>query len=353
MFSLTLDAKNEGFFTDGVGVGDGSYTASYGGNDSTSYALFDNGNPCYNDNLVLNGAQPFPSFQHAGDIIDVAVDRVHNTMWVRVNGGAWNVKEFTITSTDDFVSHSSNGDFGGISAVSVDAADSYGPSVWRLFILDSDYPDIGNQVIIGSTVATHWGSNVTATVIDIIHDTGYGRWVFLVNQNITSGFSNGSTVDFAVGGGASWINSTAFAIVPSATNYPGSPVNTTYGSWVTFNDVVDSNLRATISDAFQGARMTSRGDGGYNGGTSYLWNVTWADNTTDVVRLTWESDNGDSGRLKLSVVDTTVSGWNTPRNNGTYPIYPTQAVKLGVYSFPARFSPILPVIVDGTNGSWC
>lgn len=353
MFSVTMDVWSTSDYSDAVGVGDATFTTFYGGGDPTNYALFDNGGPVYNNNEVLYGQFPYPSFQHDGDIVDVAVDRVHNTMWVRVNGGAWNVNEFTITSTDQFVSYDGiGGGSSSITGVVVDAADSYGPSVWRLFILDSDYPDIGNQVIVGTSVTVDWGSSVTATVIDIIHDTGYGRWVFLVNQNVASGFSGGpKTASFGLNGGANWINSTEFTITPVANI--GSPANTTVGSFVYFDDAVDTITRQRITRAFEGAGMLARIDGGYNGGAAYLWNVTWADNTTGVVRLQWAQDASNNGRLWLSVVDTSVPGWDTPRPNNIYPTYPTMAVKMGSYTFPARFSPRLPVIINGRTYDWC
>lgn len=355
MFSVTIDVWSQLTYSDAVGVGDATFTTGYGGADPTNYALYDDGSVIYNNNEVLYGQRAWPSFQHDGDIIDVAVDRVHNTMWVRVNGGAWNVNEFTITSSDQFVSRNAVGNIGGngISSVTVDAADSY-LSSWRLFILDADYPDIGNQVIVGTSVTVDWGSSVTATVTDIIHDTGYGRWVFIVDQNVASGFPGGpKTVSFAPNGGAHWTSSTEFTIIPAATTYNNSPVNTTVGSFVYLDDAVDSNTRQRITQAFEGAGMLARVAGGYEGGATYLWNVTWADNTTDVVRLQWAQDFGDNGRLWLSVVDTSAPGWNTPRPNSIYPTYPTMAVKMGTYTFPARFSPILPVIINGRNYDWC
>jgi hypothetical protein len=354
MFSVTMNVWSQLSYADAVGVGDATFTTGYGGGDSTNYALYDNGAPVYNNNETLYGQYPYPSFQTNGDIIDVAVDRVHNAMWVRVNGGAWNVNEFTITSTDQFVSHSAVGNIGGngISNVTVDAVD--GDPYGRLFILDSDYPDLGNQIIVGTSVTVGWGSNVTATVTEIEHDIGYGRWLFIVDQVVAGGFSGGpKTASFGLNGGANWTSSTEFTITPAATTSPDSPANTTVGSFVYFDDAVDTITRQRITQAFEGVGMLARIDGGNNGGAAYLWNVTWADNTTGVVRLQWAQDYGDNGRLWLSVVDTTVSGWDTPRPNNIYPPYPTMAVKMGSYSFPARFSPRLPVIINGRTYDWC
>jgi hypothetical protein len=83
--------------------------------------------------------------------------------------------------------------------ITVDAADGTDPS-WRLFILDSLYPNLGTDVTVGANVTTAWGTPVTATVTEIQHDIGYGRWIFIVDQNITTGFLSGpKTVTFGPG----------------------------------------------------------------------------------------------------------------------------------------------------------
>jgi len=69
-----------------------------------------------------------------------------------------------------------------VQSVTIFAADTFGPGVWRLFVLDSDYPTLGTTVTAGATVRTAWGTPVTATVQTVIHDTGAGYWVFTFNK---------------------------------------------------------------------------------------------------------------------------------------------------------------------------
>ena len=348
MFSVTMDVWNGNNYADAVGVGDGSMTTSYGGSDPSCYAVYDNGGPYTSDGEVLNGMYPYPVFQHDGAVIDVAVDRVNNSMWIRVDGGPWNTKGFTINSTDNFNNHYAYGNYGGIGSVTVDVADSY-LSSWRLFILDSVYPDLGNQVIVGTIVNVAW-SGVTATVTDIIHDTGYGRWVFIVDQNLQSGFSSGPKIaSFAIDGGANWLSTTQLKVTPSAGGGSPTPENTTYSIYAQLENPIDTSLTGQIDQAFATVGMKSDTDG-LSG--AYLWNVTWADNSTDVVRLQWNNQANNVGRLQLSVVDTTAPGWNTPNSTTNYPVYPNKAAKMGTFTFPATFTPRLPIIVDGTN-LWC
>ena len=87
-----------------------------------------------------------------------------------------------------------------VQSVTIFAADTFGPGVWRLFVLDSDYPTLGTTVTAGATVRTAWGTPVTATVQTVIHDTGAGYWVFTFNQNVITGFSDGpKTATFGPG----------------------------------------------------------------------------------------------------------------------------------------------------------
>lgn len=100
-----------------------------------------------------------------------------------------------------------------VTDVSIDAADSFGPGVWRLFVLDSVYPTLGTIVKVGGNVTTSWGTPVVATITDIYHDIGYGRWVFSVDQDITGGFSSGALATFGPG----------YRTWSFSTNYFGSP----------------------------------------------------------------------------------------------------------------------------------
>jgi hypothetical protein len=62
--------------------------------------------------------------------------------------------------------------------------------VWRLFILENEYPTLGTDINIGETVTTAWGTPITATITDIQQDSG--DWQIHVDQDITAGFYSGS-----------------------------------------------------------------------------------------------------------------------------------------------------------------
>ena len=94
-----------------------------------------------------------------------------------------------------------------IENVNVQTVDEYGPpdgpgGVWRIFIIASTYPTLGDTVQIGQTVTTAWGTPVTATILDIQQDVG--QWQIHVDQNIVTGFNAGpQTVTFN-GGIKTW-----------------------------------------------------------------------------------------------------------------------------------------------------
>ena len=80
--------------------------------------------------------------------------------------------------------------------VALDAADAFGPGVWRLFFLDADYPNLGTTVQVGDTFTTSWGTPITATITNIVQDIGAGTWALHTNQDITAGVNPGDTVTF-------------------------------------------------------------------------------------------------------------------------------------------------------------
>jgi hypothetical protein len=91
-----------------------------------------------------------------------------------------------------------------VASVTIDAVDQGGFGVWRLFVLDSLYPSLGSTVIIGGTITTGWGTPVTVNIVDILHDIGYGRWIFHVDADVTTGFNTGSVIASFGPGYKSW-----------------------------------------------------------------------------------------------------------------------------------------------------
>jgi len=67
--------------------------------------------------------------------------------------------------------------------------------VWRLFIDHDTYPNLGSAVSVGDTVTTTWGTPITATITDVVEESG-DWWKIHVAQDITAGFSGGGIVSF-------------------------------------------------------------------------------------------------------------------------------------------------------------
>jgi hypothetical protein len=86
-----------------------------------------------------------------------------------------------------------------IEVFTVDELDPPG-GVWRLFIIVEDYPNLGSAVSVGDTVTTTWGTPITATITDVVEDSG--NWQIHINQDITAGFNDYDTVSFGASGGS-------------------------------------------------------------------------------------------------------------------------------------------------------
>ena len=83
--------------------------------------------------------------------------------------------------------------------VVVDVVDQLVPpgNVWRMFFLDTDYPNLGTTVQVGDTVTTSWGTPITAAITNIVQDTGADTWALHFDQDITAEFNAGpQTVTF-------------------------------------------------------------------------------------------------------------------------------------------------------------
>jgi hypothetical protein len=88
MFSVTIDVWAP--FADASSVGIANHlfntTTHYLGQDLLSIGFWDDG-LAFKNSTSTSG---FPTFQFNGAIVDVAVDRLNNLIWIRVNGGLWN-----------------------------------------------------------------------------------------------------------------------------------------------------------------------------------------------------------------------------------------------------------------------
>ena len=88
MFSVTLAAWSGTLNFTGIGVANHSLDlGNYTGSDTNSVGFYDNGEVWGEGSLISSSV---PSFQTAGAVLDVAVDRINDKVYLRVNGGNWN-----------------------------------------------------------------------------------------------------------------------------------------------------------------------------------------------------------------------------------------------------------------------
>lgn len=83
--------------------------------------------------------------------------------------------------------------------VVVNAADTFGAGVWRMFFLVNSYPNLFRDITVGASVTTSWGTPVTATVQSFTQDLPAGYWVLTFYQDIATDFTSGDTVTFGPG----------------------------------------------------------------------------------------------------------------------------------------------------------
>ena len=124
--------------------------------------------------------------------------------------------------------------------------------------------------------------------------------------------------------------------------------------YVSLLGLVNNTLAQDITAMFRQAGMTNINSLTYNGATldiksfnAYIFNVTWADNSTGKVRMGWYSETGE---LLLSVINTTYNNWQvaSPSRSSGNP----NPVLGGTFSFPATFTPYTPLI-ESSGDAWC
>jgi Concanavalin A-like lectin/glucanases superfamily len=157
-------------------------------------------------------------------------------------------------------------------------------------------------------------------------------------EDFTNSFNNGITANLSAG------------YVVSLTANAGSNIVDRY---VTLYGIDNNTLAQDITAMFRQAKMATVNTLTYNGATpdinqfnAYIFNVTWADNSTGKVRMQW---NSQFGEIILSIIDTSYTDWQSanPANVGN-----PNPVLGGTFSFPATFTPYTPLIES--NGTlWC
>ena len=74
---------------------------------------------------------------------------------------------------------------------------------------------------------------------------------------------------------------------------------------------------------------------------AYVWNVTWADNSTSLCRV----GIVQGGHIVLSPIDQTDTRWQSGDTNNRS--------LAGTFNFPATFTPYSPLTTIGNYDSWC
>ena len=160
------------------------------------------------------------------------------------------------------------------------------------------------------------------------------------------------TTDFTAGGGSGQMNvNSSGGYVTGLTSNGG---NNIIDSYVYLFGLDNDTLAQDITAMFRQARMTTINTLNYIGSqnnpnifNAYIFNVTWADNSTGKVRMSW----GINGTLTISVIDTTSDDWQTA-TPGTQNGFPTNPIKAGTFNFPATFTPYTP-LTESWGQAWC
>jgi hypothetical protein len=171
-----------------------------------------------------------------------------------------------------------------------------------------------------------------------IDPTGPSSFTIAVNDFANASNNNNMSANFSGG------------YVVSLTGTAG---NNIVDSYVNLSGLVNNTLAQDITAVYVQAGMTTFGTLQYSGATpdpmyfnAYIFNVTWADNSTGKVRMSW---NSQYGQLILSVIDTGDDAWQIAsplRSSNPNPVLG------GTFSFPATFTPYTPLI-ESNGDAWC
>ena len=102
---------------------------------------------------------------------------------------------------------------------------------------------------------------------------------------------------------------------------------------------ITQQLHDQIASAIDAAGFT--GQFGTNG--AFVWNVSWSTGGTGLVRLALDGNGGNT--VVIAPIDETDTAWQSGSRNG-----PAQT---GTFTFPAVFTPYIPLTKMGNRNSWC
>ena len=263
VFSTRMDAGPS--FVDYLmlGVARGNVVQSdYPGQDAvTSVGFSDYGN-FYESPSVQGG---YPTFG-AGDIVDIAVDRVNHLIWYRVNGGYWNgnVAADPATATGNL----SISQFADATELYPIYSPYYNGQADQMTILNTaTYTLPAGFTLLTQTntlVTTYSGSVVTANLVANVIYTEYISSDVIPSANVTYdlGSSTKRWRDLYLSGNSLYIGGAVISAAGNAVNLPAG--STIQGALITGNVTFDGNtIKAPID-----ASLTIR--------TEYSYQAYWA-----------------------------------------------------------------------------
>lgn len=258
----------------------------YLGRDTNGAGFAQDGSLYYNGSVVGTG---FPTWGTPGDCVDLAVDTVNNTMWLRVNGGFWNNNDVAdpTNNTGGMPTLVSGplyptvciGGFGGPTEISINSANIYSVPAGFSFI-----------------------------------GSGFPAFVF------TSGRADAAD---AFDGNYTTVNTSGYTLNGNADSISAY--------WVHI-----PGLDSDIVSAFSAAGMTPWSSG-------YMWYTNWGPGsvenpTSGISHIAYDQS---SKRLYIVAFDPN-SAWSTPGASG-------QAWS-GIWQFPVVCTAIIPTI---QKAGWC
>jgi hypothetical protein len=181
VFSMIIDVNSGRDDYTGVGIANHSFApqAQYLGEDNNSFGFYDDA-VLYQNNTSINSIGS--TFLLDGSIVDVAVDRVNNLIWYRVNNGAWNNNGDPVNSLGGY-------DISGITGNIYPAAVPYYYLKVGQISINTSQP---TSLPTGFTYINPITTTTTATLPPLPAPLSY--YLFENNANDANGLNNPSTL---------------------------------------------------------------------------------------------------------------------------------------------------------------
>jgi hypothetical protein len=108
----------------------------------------------------------------------------NNNTWIFGTDGNLTIPGDIKSTTDASIIVGNNTPIPNVAIIAVD----YEAPFWRLFVNSDTYPNLGIDIKVGDTVTPSWGTPVTATIQQVIEDAPSSYWVFIVDQDVLTGY---------------------------------------------------------------------------------------------------------------------------------------------------------------------